>query len=75
MGGRERNVIFYVNNGRIAGQDHKWFQDSLSVMVAMFRRMGLEINLEKYKTMVFMPGYILGKWEEHDHKRRAMGEG
>ena len=61
MGGGERNVIFYVNNGSIAGRDHKWVQDSLLVTVAMFRRMGLEINLEKSKTMVFMPGYIWGK--------------
>ena len=75
MGGGERNLIFYVNNGRIAGRDHKWFQDSLSVMVAMFQRMGLEMNLEKSKTLVFIPGYIWVKWEEHEYKRQATGEG
>ena len=68
-------MVFYVNNGRIAGRDHEWVQDSLSVTVAMFRRMGLEMNLEKSKTMVFMPGYIWCKWEEHEYKRQAPGEG
>ena len=41
----ERNLIFYANKGRIAGQDHMWVQDALSVTVAMFCRMGLETNL------------------------------
>ena len=68
-------MIFYVNNGRIAGRDHEWVQDSLSVKVAMFRMMSLEMNLEKSKNMVFIPGYIWGKWEEYEYKRRTMGEG
>ena len=38
----ERNMIFYANYGRIAGQDHEWVQDVLSVTVEMFRRMGLK---------------------------------
>ena len=41
----ERNMIFYAGNGRIAGKDHKWVQDALTVTVAMFRRMGLDTNL------------------------------
>ena len=41
----ERNVIFYADNVRILGQDHKWVQDALSVTVEMFWRMGLEKNI------------------------------
>ena len=52
----ERNVIFYADDDRIAGQDHEWVQDALSVTVAMFRRMGLDTNIEKSKTMVYRPG-------------------
>ena len=48
----EGNVIFYADDGRIAGQDQEWVQDALSVSVKMFQKMGLEANLEKYKTMV-----------------------
>ena len=52
----ERNVIFYADDDTIAGQDHEWVQDALSVTVAMFRRMGLDTNIEKSKTMVYRPG-------------------
>ena len=37
----ERNLIFYADDGRIAGQDHVWVQDALPVTVEMFCRMGL----------------------------------
>ena len=57
---RERNIIFYADDSRILGQDHVWFQDALSATVEMFRRMGLETNLEKTKTMVFTPRFIWG---------------
>ena len=71
----ERNIIFYANNGRIAGRDYVWVQDALSVTVAMFRRMGLEKNLENNKTIVFTPGFVWGEWGEQACKRRATGEG
>ena len=32
----ERKVIFYADSGRIAGRDHEWVQDAMSVTVAMF---------------------------------------
>ena len=35
----ERNMIFYADDGMIAGQDHEWIQGELLVTVAMFRRM------------------------------------
>ena len=71
----ERNLIFYADDGRIAGRYHMWVQDEMSVTVAMFCRMGLGKNLEKTKTMVFTPEFIWGKWGEHVYKRRATGEG
>ena len=38
----ERNLIFYAGDGRIAGRDHVWVQDALSVTVEMFHRMDLK---------------------------------
>ena len=32
----ERKLIFYADDGRIAGLDHKWVQDALTVTVAIF---------------------------------------
>ena len=49
---RERKVIFYDNDGRIAGRYHECVHGVLLVTVAMFCRMRLETNLEKTKTMV-----------------------
>ena len=49
-----------MEDGRIAGRDHEWVQNALTVTVAMFRRMGLETNLEKTKLMVCTPGFIWG---------------
>ena len=40
----ERNLVFYADYGRIAGQDHGWVQDKLAVTVAMLRRMGLDTH-------------------------------
>ena len=58
----ERNVIFYADDGRIAGRYHKWVHDALSAIVAIFCRMGLKKTLKKTKTMVCMSCFIWGKW-------------
>ena len=67
----ERNLIFYADNRSIGGREHIWVQDDLTVSVEMFRRMGLETNLEKTKALVCTPSYIWGKWSEAAYKRRA----
>ena len=53
-----RNFVFNVDDVRIAGWDHEWVQDALTVTVAMFQRMGLEKNLDKTKAMVRTPRFI-----------------
>ena len=45
--------MFYAKDSRIVGQYHKWLQDFLTAMVAMFRRMVINTNLEKTKYMVY----------------------
>ena len=54
----ESNLIFYADNGSIAGWDNEWVQDVLSVTVAMFCRMGLETNIKNAKTMVCTPSFV-----------------
>ena len=71
----ERNIVFYADDGRIAGRDHEWVQDALTVTVSMRQWMGMEKNPEKTKAVVCNPGFIWGKWVELAEKRRAMGEG
>ena len=45
----ERNLVFYVDDRWIELTDYIWVQDALTVTVAMFRRVGLETNMEKTK--------------------------
>ena len=71
----EINIVFYVDDGRIAGHDYEWLQDALDVTVAMFWRMGLETNLEKNKAMVCTTGFIWGKWRELAYKRQVTWDG
>ena len=37
----EWNIVFYAGNVRISGRYSEWVQESLSVTVAMFYRVGL----------------------------------
>ena len=69
----ERNTIVYADDGRIAGQDHEWVQDALSVTVAMFCKMGLKKTLEKTRDMVCMPCFIWGKWGEQAYMLETKG--
>ena len=48
----EFNLVFYADDVRILGRDNIWVQDALTVTVAMFRKVGLETNLEKMKALV-----------------------
>ena len=55
-GQRGTGTWFYADDGRIVRKDNEWVQDAREVLVEMVRRMGLETNIEKSKTMVYRPG-------------------
>ena len=40
----ESNLVFYTNDGRVAGRDHEWVHDALTVTVYIFCRVGIETN-------------------------------
>ena len=50
-------------------------QDTLKVVVVIFRRLGIDTNLEKTKALVCIPRYIWGTWIEAVYKHTATGEG
>ena len=52
----ERNLVFYDNKRWIQVREQIRVQDALTVTLVMFRRVGLEINLEKTKALVCTPG-------------------
>ena len=41
----EKNLLFYTDDGRIAGRYHEWVQDALMATVENFHKMGLTDNL------------------------------
>ena len=48
----EQNLVFRVDDVWTAERGHIWMQDTLTVTVAMFKRVVLETNLENTKLMV-----------------------
>ena len=71
----EHNIVFYADDGRIAGRNNIWVQTTLIAMVRTFERVGLQKNLGKTKVMMCNQGFI---WVQHGtaaYKRRATGEG
>ena len=57
------------------GRDHIWLQEALMVTVEMLRRVGLETNMEKTKSLVCTTVYIWGKWSKEAYKLQVIGEG
>ena len=53
----EPNLVFCAYDGWKAGRDHIWLQDALTAMVEIFKRVGLDANLEKIKPLVCSPRY------------------
>jgi len=66
---------FCADDGMIASKDPAWLQEALTVLVALFRRAGLEINVKKTKVMMCHPGFIKTHFSDTRYKRRITGEG
>ena len=50
-------------------------QDSLTVIVSIFRRVGLDTNLENKRSSLCTTSYIWGGgWSKEVYKRQATGE-
>ena len=54
----EHNICLYAYDGRIVGRDTIWVQTVLITMVIMFKRLGLQTNLNKTNDMICTMGFI-----------------
>ena len=45
----EHNIVFYADDVEIAGRNPIWVHTTLTAMVHMFKRLGLQKNLRKTK--------------------------
>ena len=76
MGGRgEQDIMFYANNGCIAGRNPIWVQGTLMTLVQMFERVGIDTNMGKTKFMTCPPGFIWSQQGKEAYKRRVKGKG
>ena len=71
----EHNIVFYADNGHIAGRNAIWIQTILTDMVRMFKRVRLLTNICNNKSMVFTLGFIWGQQVTVTYKRGVTGEG
>ena len=47
------DAFFYANDGHLVGNNPDMLQEGLNIIVELFRRMGLEMNSNKTKAMIF----------------------
>ena len=57
----EQNICFYADDGRIAGLDPIWVLTALTTMVRVFKRFGLQTNLNKTKAVICRLGFLWGQ--------------
>ena len=65
----DHNIVFYLDDGRIAGHKPIWVQTTLTSVVRMFKRVGMQTNLGNTKSMAIYPGFHFGGNRGHQCTR------
>ena len=71
----ENCIVFYADDKQIAGRNLIWVKMTMTDMVRIFDRVGIQINLGKTKVMLCTSGLIWGYLGTSAYMRRSMGEG
>ena len=57
--------FFYTNDGRTGAEKSEWIQNVIKVLITLFRKYGIIVNVAKYQTMTCQPRALrLGMSEE-----------
>jgi hypothetical protein len=67
--------IFYADDGVLTSNDAISLQTSSDHLLSLFRRVNLEANMKKSKSMICLPGKVQGHISSLAYKRRMIGEG
>ena len=51
-------VVFYADDGVLSARCPEWLQNSFTILVGLFERVGLHTNSQKTKVMMCVPGKI-----------------
>ena len=68
-------VIFYANGGMVESRDPDWLQGNLNVIIGIFCRYGLVMNVTKSKVMICQPGALQSGMSEEVVGWRCTGRG
>ena len=60
----KHDILLYIDDSRIAGQNPIWVQYKLEARVSIFEKVVLQMNLGKTKEIVFTTGFIWGEQGE-----------
>lgn len=72
---RNKQVLFYADEGYLASRCTTWLQSSLQVLIGLFSRVGLETNISKTQSMTCFPHSIRGPLSDLVYRKRMSGEG
>ena len=65
--------MFYEDEGIIGSREPQWIQGAINALIGLFIRVGLLVNVSKYKTMNSQPGEIHTGVSEEDFSWRGKG--
>ena len=71
----EKLALFYADDGYIGSRDDGWLNNALQVLADILRRVGLESNPIKTKTMTCLPVGTTTSLSNAAYTRRTTGEG
>jgi hypothetical protein len=55
---RDHVVAFFVDNGLVVARCPEWLQSSFTILIHLFKRIGLKTNAAKTKVITCLPGKI-----------------
>ena len=67
--------VLYADDGLIGSQDTEWIVGGISILIGLFRRIGLMANVAKSKNMTCQPGTIRSGMSEEAVGWRSTGRG
>jgi exonuclease III len=71
----EKLAVLYADDGLISSTDHEWLQHAVDALTGLFRRIGLETNAAKTKSMTCFPGPVATNISNVAYTRRMTGMG
>jgi hypothetical protein len=70
---RNHVVAVFVNDGLVAGRCPEWLQSSFTILVNLFKRIGLQTNAAKTNVMTCLPGKIQVARTEEEYATQQTG--